>query len=164
MDEETVYGYVTLAEAEEYIASHFIYDDPLRSAWDALEAADKIVLLTRSFDSIEMLPSVGRKTEENQPNAFPRWPLTEVPKEIKMAQIDNAITLLDSSATEDAEHYRTLWRYGVNAYVIGNLSEKIGEGAWGNSPTANAEIVSNKAETLLKRFLRGSYTIRGSKV
>lgn len=156
-------GYVTLEQANTYIATHYISTDPLRVAWGELDDADKAALLLKSFETIELLPFTGRKAEIGQPNAFPRWPSQEVPNQIISAQIENALSLSDTSATDEAAHYGRLWQFGVNSYSIGDLSEHISEGAWSSGSTSSAAsgIVSIVATRLLKPFLIGSYRIVG---
>ena len=155
-------SYVDVAYADEYVNTHFLSVDERRFNWEALDNNDKEVLLQRSFEAIECLPFVGRKTNPDQPNAFPRYPFEEVPEAVKYAQVENAITLSDSSASEDAAFYEKLWQYGVESYSIGNLSERTSSGAWGRNVTASSSgVISAKAINLLKPFLSGSYNIRG---
>ena len=154
-------GYVDLAYADSYVAAHFLSTDELRETWEGLDEMDKEVLLRRSFESLESLPFSGRKTDPKQPNAFPRCPYEEVPEAIKNAQVENAVSLSDSAASEDAAFYEKLWQYGVESYSIGNLSERTSSGAWGRNVTASSGVISAKATNLLKPFLRGSYNIRG---
>ena len=155
-------SYVDVAYADEYVNTHFLSVDERRLNWEALDNNDKEVLLQRSFEAIECLPFVGRKTNPDQPNAFPRYPFEEVPEAVKYAQVENAITLSDSSASEDAAFYEKLWQYGVESYSIGNLSERTSSGAWGRNVTASSSgVISAKAINLLKPFLSGSYNIRG---
>lgn len=154
-------SYVDVAYADEYVATHFLSTDEQRLNWEALDNNDKEVLLQRSFESIECLPFVGRKTNPGQPNAFPRCPFEEVPEAVKHAQVENAVTLSDSSASEDAAFYEKLWQYGVESYSIGNLSERTSSGAWGRNVAASSGVMSAKATNLLKPFLNGSYSIKG---
>ena len=155
-------SYVDVAYADEYVNTHFLSVDERRLNWEVLDNNDKEVLLQRSFEAIERLPFVGRKTNPDQPNAFPRYPFEEVPEAVKYAQVENAITLSDSSASEDAAFYEKLWQYGVESYSIGNLSERTSSGAWGRNVTASSSgVISAKAINLLKPFLNGSYNIRG---
>lgn len=155
-------SYVDVAYADEYVNTHFLSVDERRLNWEVLDNNDKEVLLQRSFEAIECLPFVGRKTNPDQPNAFPRYPFEEVPEAVKYAQVENAITLSDSSASEDAAFYEKLWQYGVESYSIGNLSERTSSGAWGRNVTASSSgVISAKAINLLKPFLNGSYNIRG---
>ena len=158
-------GYVTLEEANTYVATHYISTDALRVAWEGLESADKSALLLKSFETIEMLPFAGHKTDPAQLNAFPRCPSTEVPNQVKWAQIENALVAGDTSANEAAEHYGRLWQFGVQSYSIGNLSEHISEGAWssGSTNAVVSGLVSTVATRFLKPFLMGSYRISGGR-
>lgn len=156
-------GYVSVAYADDYVAKHFLSTDELRKTWENLLEEDKEVLLRRSFEAIESLPFTGHKTEKNQPNAFPRCPEKEVPENVKGAQVENAVTLSDTSATEDAAFYEKLWQFGVESYSIGNLSERTSEGAWGrgSGSSLSSGIISAKAIRMLQPYVTGGYTIRG---
>ena len=156
-------GYVDLAYADSYVAAHFLSTDELRETWEGLDEMDKEVLLRRSFESLESLPFSGRKTDPKQPNAFPRCPYEEVPEAIKNAQVENAVSLSDSAASEDAAFYEKLWQYGVESYSIGNLSERTSQGTWGRNATTTAGLVSAKATQMLQPFVSGGYCIRGSR-
>ena len=156
-------SYVDVAYADEYVETHFLSTDELRETWEGLDEMDKEVLLRRSFESLESLPFSGRKTDPKQPNAFPRWPYEEVPEAIKNAQVENAVSLSDSAASEDAAFYEKLWQYGVESYSIGNLSERTSQGTWGRNATTTAGLVSAKATQMLQPFISGGYCIRGSR-
>lgn len=154
-------GYVTTAEAVEYIQSRYVSTDALRLAWEAMSEADQAVYLQKSFDAINLLPFRGRKYVTGQEAAFPRWPDPEVPLAIRHAQIENAITLTDLNAQEDAAFYEKMWQYGVESYRIGNLSESSSNGSWGRagSSTATRSVTSARALNLLQPYLMGGFGI-----
>lgn len=156
-------GYVDVSYADLYVSTHFLSTDELRTNWEKLSPADKEVLLRRSFEAIESLPFTGRPASKDQQTAFPRWPTKEVPDNVKAAQVENAISLSDSSSVEDAAFYERLYQFGVESYSIGNLSEQVGSGSWGSGSTAAHGIVSVKASRLLQPYIRGSYDIRGGR-
>lgn len=156
----TEIGYVTLQAADDYVTGHFTSNDTLRLAWENLDDEDKEVLLRRSFESIETLPFPGRKAHPSQPNAFPRWPDSEIPRVVIAAQVENAVAMADDSTTEDAAHYERLWQFGVESYSIGNLSESISSGAWSSGVAMSSGIVSARAIRLLRPLLSGSFNIR----
>lgn len=155
--------YVDVAYADAYVTTHFLSTDSLRLNWETLSDDDKEVLLQRSFEAIESLPFSGHKSDPSQPNVFPRCPATEVPIAIKNAQVENAVSLSDSSTSEDAAFYEKLWQFGVESYSIGNLSEKTSSGAWGRGATAAHGIVSARATNLLQPYLSGGFKIRGGR-
>ena len=68
--------YVTIAEADEYIANFYISTDAQRVAWDALSDGDKEIYLRNATRSIERLFFIGRKYADSQVLSFPR----EVPQ------------------------------------------------------------------------------------
>lgn len=158
-------GYVTVDQANEYVATHYISADSLRIAWESLMEADRAALLLQSFETIELLPFAGRKLSPEQPNAFPRFPSQTVPRAIMCAQIENALSSADTTTSEEAAHYGRLWQFGVQSYSIGNLSEHISEGAWssGNVTSVASGLVSTVATRLLKPYLMGSYRITGKR-
>ena len=151
--------YVTIAEANDYIAAHYLLTDPLRASWDSLTDEDKQVLLTRSYGAIEMLPLRGRKASCDQQTAFPRWPDTTIPECVKSAQIENALEL--GNPSEEAEEYRRIRQLGVTEYKIGNFSEKLGDASADTNLMVSSGIVSFKAMQLLRPFLSGPFNIRG---
>lgn len=155
-------SYVTIEEATQYVLQHYTSGDSVRIAWESLTDEDKQILLNRSADAINSLPLPGRKTYPDQENAFPRYPSTEVPEEVKAAQVENALISSDEQQSEDAKLYQKMWAYGVNSYRIGNLSESIGT-ASGNAGFTTvlirSGIVSVRAQNLLSRFLGGGFCI-----
>ena len=150
-------GYVTLEEANDYVASHYLDTDDLRKGWDSLFDEEREILLTKSFQTIELLPFTGRKLNPNQSTVFPRWPYKEVPNAIKWAQIENALAKSDTSNEEDAKHYERLWTYGVESYSIGNLSERTSSGTYSMRGAQATGITSVIAERLLRPYLGGGY-------
>lgn len=155
-------GYVTIEEMDTYVAAHYTSDDALRVRWEALSESDKAVMLTKSFNDIEVLPFTGCKADKTQVTQFPRFGETEVSQSVKDAQMDNAIWLCDQSAKETENTYNTLWRFGVESYRIGNLSETSKGGAWGHSGGVISPLItifSSKAIKLLQGYLSGGYRI-----
>lgn len=151
-------GYVSVEFADEYVNTHFLYSDPEYDAWSRLGDEEKSVYLLRSFETIELLPFSGSRLRLTQDTAFPRFPYDIIPDAIKAAQVENALALLDSATSEDADFYESLRRNGVKSYSLGNLSESIGDVS-GNS-AYQMGIVSPKAARLLQPFLGGGYNIR----
>lgn len=152
-------GYVTIEEANKYVSEHYIKSDQLRVCWEAIDDEDRSALLRKSFQVIEMLPFVGRKTCISQQSAFPRWPSTEVPEAVKSAQIENALVMSDSEASDEAKQYEKMWQWGVSSYSIGSLSESLSQGAYGAGASRTSGIVSATASRLLMPFLQGGYKI-----
>lgn len=152
-------GYVTLEEADLYVATHYVENAEERTYWEDLDDSDKQILLLTSFEALERLPFPGRKTFNSQDKMFPRYPATEVPKDIKYAQIENAISLANLTESEDAKQYEKLWNAGVSSYSIGNLSETIGNMSYGMSATTESNITSAKAKKLVIPYLSGGFTI-----
>lgn len=152
-------GYVDLEYANEYVSLHFLSEDDLRVSWESLYDTDKEVLLRQSLEAIETLRFTGAKSSPEQKLAFPRFPSNEVPELVKMAQVENAIALSDSTTTEESSFYERLYRFGVSSYSIGNLSESLGSGMVDGLDA----VVSSRALRLLKPLLSGGYSIRRSR-
>lgn len=161
-ENQELVGYVSIAEANAYIYAHYLSGDETRKAWSLLSNADKKVLLNRSLQAIELLPFVGQKTNESQELQFPRCPSSEVPWQIKAAQIENALSKSEDDTDEDTKYYERLWTWGVQSYTLGKLSEKVSAGGWGSGPLGTAQqtgITSAIAIRLLTPFVMGGYTI-----
>ena len=154
-----VIGYVTLEEANEYVTDHFMSSNMTRVAWESLSDADKMVLLRNSYRALEMLTFRGRKTDVTQPSAFPRWPSTDVPNQIKEAQVANAIVLADESSQDDIAYYDKLRTFGVKSYHVGNLSETLSSPAEGATTASYKGIYSQEALRLLSPWLGGGFKI-----
>ena len=152
-------GYVTLEEANAYVSTHYLSTDALRLSWEGLSDEDRTVLLTKSFQTIELLPFPGRKLNPDQSTVFPRWPCKEVPEAVKWAQIENALAKSDASNEEDTKYYERLWTYGVESYSIGNLSESVSAGTYGLRGAQSTGVTSAIAERLLRPFLGGGYRV-----
>lgn len=148
-------GYVTTAEAGEYIAARYTSDDPKRLAWEALDDTDKSVYLLRSVEAINGLPFPGRPTLVTQQYAFPRWPDETVPSAVKFAQIENALSLSNPTESAEAEEYALMRMYGIESVTIGHYSEKLSN----KVDTRGIGITSGKAMQLLQPLLRGGYRI-----
>ena len=108
-------GYVSLEEANDYISSSFLSSDEKRKAWEGLSDDDKKVLLRQSLMDIEALNFAGRKTDLNQPYKFPRNGKTEVPDNVKYAQIEGAIDRTTNS-------YFDINNNGIASESVGSVS------------------------------------------
>ena len=147
--------YVTLEEADRYVATYYSEKHPLRAHWEVCPTEYKERYLLQSMQEIEALPFVGRKAFRNGRLQFPRslenipfrlhcHPLygslrcteTEVPQEVKDAQTENAIGII-----------RKEYKPTVKAVVLSVLGlippESDGSGI----------LSSKRAEELLRPFL-----------
>lgn len=175
-------GYVTITDADEYVAARYVSTDPNRLRWEALSDADKEVYLLRSVEAIDCLPFTGRPTQlpptelaplwpdpskgypgnvfgtvwpRPETRAFPRWPSNVVPTEVRHAQIENALALSNSAVAEEADEYSLMRLYGVERVRLGHFEESL----TGKVETPQAGIVSGKTMQLLKQFMGGGYRI-----
>lgn len=64
--------YVTVSEADEYIAAHYTEKNILRAHWTVCPEEFKEQYLLKSIQQIESLPFVGRKTVWSSELQFPR--------------------------------------------------------------------------------------------
>lgn len=145
-------GYVTLEEADSYVASHYTNSNSDRILWDALDDDSKSVYLLQSVEAIDMLDYTSYPTSVSQSNAFPRSGETTIPTAVKSAQIENALRL---AREEDLTDYERMSMLGITSYSIGNFKETFGS----KGPTYNEGIVSTKAMKLLAPYTRGGFHI-----
>lgn len=131
-------GYVTLEEANNYISSSFLSTDEKRKSWEILSDDDKKVLLRQSLYDIESLNFYGRKTDSNQLYKFPRNGKTEVPDNVKFAQIEGAIDRTTNSY------------FDINSNGI--LSESVGSVSYTYNGTTKFQ---NNLRPCVNRYLKG---------
>nr|DAL86603.1 MAG TPA: Putative Head Tail Connector Protein [Caudoviricetes sp.] len=147
--------YVTIEEADEYIAENYSEKNILRAHWTVCPDEYKEQYLRKSMIEIEALPFVGRKTIWSSELQFPRTLLnaplyvmhnpiylmynrdeTKVPKEVKEAEIENALGIIQKS-------YRPTSKAAVLSAL--GLVPVFSDGT--------GVLSSEKAERLLKPFL-----------
>lgn len=150
-------SYVTLQEAEDYIAKHYRSNNPGRKRWAELEDADKEILLTEACSEIDLLPFIGRKTLPDQLLAFPRLPMQYgsadgAPAQVKAAQIEFALWLSDDDKQGEMSQREALRAQGVESFSIGDLSESYAGGGVKSAP-----LLCPKAAALLSPYLSGGY-------
>lgn len=153
-------SYVTVAEADEYITSHYRSNSKDRQRWSELPEEDKEILLQNACTEIELLPFPGRKADREQELAFPRLPqqygqAQDPPKRILAAQIELALWLSDGGKQEELSQRQELQGQGVTSFSLGDLSESYQGGV--SSATQNTALLCPKVKALLTPYLSGGY-------
>jgi hypothetical protein len=136
-------GYVSLEEANEYFSDRLHAD-----AWAEAADADKDKALVMATKAIDRQPLSGRKTVSSQPLAFPRYPDTEIPKEVQEACCEEALALLERGNSQR----RKLQQEGVQSLSLGNMSETYITGA-------GKGLLSQEAKELLRPWLLGAVNV-----
>lgn len=143
--------YATVVQANEYVRNYYSSGDSMRLAWEALDEADKLVLLNRAEQTIDHLPFNGRPIIEGK--AFPRYPTYEIPIDVTHATVELAVQSMNSEAKERYE----LRRQGVRSYKIGDLSEEFSDVAM---PSSGVDTYAYSIVfPFLRSWLGGGYTI-----
>jgi len=135
--------YVSLAEANEYFSNRLHVD-----AWAEASDADKDKALAMAAKAIDRQPLRGRKTDPAQEVAFPRYPDTEIPKEVQEACCEEALAILESGNSQR----RKLQQEGVQSFSLGNMSETFAAGA-------GKGLLSQEAKELLRPWLLGAVNV-----
>jgi len=143
-------SYITVLEADALVASLYISTDPSRVAWNALEDADKGVLLVRSLKELERLRVTGCKTDITQVLAFPRNANTVVPDLVKEAQVVNALAILTTASSVTGSPVSR----GVSSYSIDDLSETFAKGA-----EVTLLVTSSEARRMMWVWTSGGFDI-----
>ena len=138
-------AYVTIEEADTYFQGRLHAE-----AWENAEPVKRQAALVSATRAIDRLTLAGRKTDPDQPLAFPRHPDTEVPQAVKDACCEEALALL---VRGDSQR-RKLQAEGVTSVTIGSLSETYAAGGRGRS------FVCPEARELLRPWLLGAVRIR----
>ena len=117
-------SYITLAEANDIVASNFISTSSEKKLWDSLDDNDKAVIIvstTTKYDTDAMC-YIGYKDDVNQKLQFPRvlnnGEIVECPDTIKIGLILQALKDLQTDNSEEAE----LISKGVTSYKIKDAS------------------------------------------
>lgn len=151
-------SYNTIEEADTYVSTHYLYSDANRTLWEGLDEDSKQVLLNKGKSIIDHLPLRGRKTSTTQTDAFPRNGQTEVPDDVKDAEVEVALVYANTDETEIQNQYRRMVNYGIASYSIGNFSESI-LSYQKNSMQMLYGLASFEAERLLQPWLCGGFNI-----
>lgn len=147
--------YISLEDAETYIAAYYPAADTTRQAWTALEEPEKEALLMQSCQTIDAQLLRGCQLETDQPLAFPRTPFqypgeTGAPEKVKQAQVEIALYGI-SEEKAGADRRAALQAQGVQSFSVGELSE-----AYTGSGQTAVEIPA-KAAVLLRCYLAGGF-------
>ncbi len=156
--------YVSVAEADKFIEDYYPEYDDLVITWGVLTEKEKRSYLYTSLQQMEALVLQGKPLKKDQPLQFPRVncykPATKengfaVPDEVKEAQIDNALELLnaDLGARSD-EQMIVLSALGVVKNTKYNKREmgEVGLGATLTGAVSKTPLESEHALKLLKSW------------
>ena len=156
MLEVGINSYVTIAEADEYIESNFSETDDLAAIWGVLTDREKEHFLKASLGQIESLVLAGVPVNRDQPLQFPRCRVFRpgiIPQEVKDAQVENALEILNSEIKSRAdEQMKTLGTLGVIKNTKYNKREmgEIGLGATLTGQERRSPLESDAAAELLR--------------
>jgi len=126
-------SYVTLAEANDYLATNPLFM--------ALADSDKETLLKKATMQIDSMRFFGEKSKYDQALSFPRikedyygMPITEteIPVKVKFATCEQAAYILSESGSKRLQ----LQAEGVKSYSIGDLSETFGGANTSETPVS----------------------------
>jgi hypothetical protein len=159
-------SYISLTDADTYLASIYLSTDTKFTVWTALSDTNCDALMRRACQIIDRQPLVGVKVLSTQTLQFPRqiysdwvtpyeytlryhdlYTQTSVPTNVKYAQCEIAISL---ASNDNAR--MDLQAQGVKSYTIGKLSETFGGRITNRIPSA-------AAVELLRPYLMGAASI-----
>lgn len=152
-------SYVTIEEANDYVENNYPDFDDLAVTWGVLTDKEKKSYLGASLSQIEALVLYGKRLNPTQDLQFPRVkcfkPAThengfEIPREVKEAQIENALELLNKDLRARADEQMTiLSTLGVVKNTKYNKRE-MGEVGLGATLTGNTNKQPLESEQALK--------------
>ncbi len=146
--------YATVEQANEYVQNYYSSVDPIRIQWEALEEADKQVLLNRSEQFIDTLPYSMPALEPGK--AFPKDPDQEYSlQQARIATIELTVQKLNY---DSADRYN-LMKQGVKSYKIGDLSETFGDSVSALNYAGIDPYLLSIVYPFLKDWLGGGYRI-----
>ena len=136
-------SYIDIAGADEYFAGRLHTE-----SWGQADDSTKEKALKQATRQIDRQPLRGRKSDREQTLAFPRYPDTEIPKEVQEACCEEALSLLERGNSQR----RKLQQEGIQSFTLGNMSETYTAGA-------GRDLLSQEAKELLRPWLLGGVFI-----
>jgi hypothetical protein len=136
-------SYIDIAGANEYFSGCLHAE-----SWGETDNSTKEAALKQATRIIGRLLLKGRKADEDQKLAFPRYPDTEVPEAVKEACCEEALALLERGNSQR----RKLQQEGVQSFTLGNMSETY-------APGAGRGLLSQEAKELLRPWLLGAVNV-----
>ena len=156
--------YVTEQEATEYINRYYPRLDNVACYFKALSSEDKKAYLMQSAYQIDCLMIAGRKLDNNQSMEFPRKGCYKegpvVPEEVKYAQIENALGLLQEHMSKRSDEQIMIMSSLGMAKNIKYNKREMGNVGLSESVTDVAvhkykRLASEDAEKLLRPWIGG---------
>lgn len=151
-----VNSYITVEQADQYIASRYRASNAARQRWEGLKEEDKEVLLLEACSQIEQLPFQGKAAVIGQALAWPRLPFcyglpTEPPQAVLDAQAELALWLSDDEHQAELAKRRELQEQGVASFSLGDLSESYKP----EQAPADWAMRCLRVRALLQRYING---------
>jgi len=149
--------YVTIEDADDYVETNYSEYDDLAAIWSILTDREKERYLKASLGQIEALVIPGRPVDRFQPLQFPRYGVFKsgtIPQEVKDAQVENALGILNSEIKSRAdEQMKTLGTLGVIKNTKYNKREmgEVGLGSTLTSTTKEKKAIESDAAAELLR-------------
>lgn len=137
-------SYITLAEADAYLAARFG-----TAAWDALSDDDKEKALRQATREVDRHRFRGSKAFVDGSLQFPRYEQSEAltvnPRSVREACAEQALWIAANAANGGRSDRQKLQADGVQAWAVGDASETLGPGGGGSlsplCPDARALLV-----------------------
>ena len=145
--------YLTVSEADVLVSANKLSSQ--REGWDAATPDDRNIALIQATRRIDRLNFVGDRTAaaEAAGNQFPRGSDTEVPEDIKMACMEEAVLLL--SGFDPEFEMQNLF---VASQAIANVKTTYSRDVLPEHIVAG--IMSSEAWKYLAAYLRDSRTVK----
>jgi len=169
--------YISLADADTYVADNYVSTDTTYTTWDNLTDANKEIYLKKATKKLDRQILRGTKAVSTQTLEFPRalysnysrddFPLlnislngdwvieTAVSQYVLDAQVEEALGIVVGGAT--ANDRLKLQQQGVKSFKLGDLSESYGNGI--STSYNSTRLASVEAKELLRYYVAGSVGI-----
>ena len=171
-------SYLTIADADTYVAANYVSTDTKYTTWDALSDANKEIYLKRATKKLDRQLIRGAKAVDTQTLQFPRalklcgrryeqavygvdvngdrdWYVeSAVQQNVIDAQVEESLSLVTQGAT--ANKRAELQAQGVKSFSLGNLSEDYGNASTTQNKT---QLLSVEAKELMRFYSIGGVAI-----
>lgn len=155
-------SYITLEYAESYMATA---SEEVRTAWESLDDTAKEAILKKSAAQIDNIIYTGQRKYVGQTMAFPRTKGVQIessdltvgiPENVRIAQIENAMFLLDTKSSNQLAKARQRARAGITKFELADWKETYGGTTYSVYDETN-KLANEQVLVYLNRYRNGSF-------
>lgn len=155
-------SYITLEYADDYMSTA---SEEVRTAWEALTESQREAVLKKSATQIDNIIYTGQRKYVGQTMAFPRTKGVQtyssdltigIPENVRIAQIENAMFLLETTSSKQIAKARQRARAGITKYELADWKETYSGNTYSVYDETN-KLANEEVLVYLNRYRNGSF-------